>query len=50
MAMQVLVIGASRGLGLEFVAQYRAAGAAVTATARSEEGLARLRALGATAR
>ncbi len=49
MAMQVLVIGASRGLGLEFVAQYRAAGAAVTATARSEEGLMRLRALGATA-
>jgi NAD(P)-dependent dehydrogenase (short-subunit alcohol dehydrogenase family) len=49
MAMQVLVIGASRGLGLEFAAQYRAAGAAVTATARSEEGLARLRALGANA-
>ena len=47
--MQVLVIGASRGLGLEFVAQYRAAGAAVTATARSEDGLARLRELGATA-
>jgi NAD(P)-dependent dehydrogenase (short-subunit alcohol dehydrogenase family) len=49
MTMQVLVIGASRGLGLEFVAQYRAAGAAVTATARTEVGLARLRALGATA-
>lgn len=47
--MQVLVIGASRGLGLEFVAQYRAAGASVTATARSEEGLVRLRELGATA-
>jgi NAD(P)-dependent dehydrogenase (short-subunit alcohol dehydrogenase family) len=47
--MQVLVIGASRGLGLEFVAQYRAAGAAVTATARSDEGLMRLRTLGATA-
>ena len=47
--MNVLVIGASRGLGLEFVAQYRAEGAAVTATARSEAGLVRLRALGATA-
>ena len=48
-AMQVLVIGASRGIGLEFVAQYRAAGAAVTATARDDAGLARLRDLGATA-
>lgn len=48
-AMQVLVIGASRGIGLEFVAQYRAAGAAVTATARDDTGLARLRDLGATA-
>ena len=47
--MQVLVVGASRGLGLEMVAQYRADGAAVTATARDEDGLARLRALGATA-
>ncbi len=47
--MHILVVGASRGLGLEFVAQYRAAGAAVTATARSDDGLARLRALGATA-
>lgn len=46
---KVLVVGASRGIGLEFVRQYRADGAAVTATARSEEGLARLRALGATA-
>lgn len=44
MAMQVLVIGASRGPGLELLAQYRAAGAVVTATARSEEGLGRLRA------
>jgi NAD(P)-dependent dehydrogenase (short-subunit alcohol dehydrogenase family) len=49
LAMNILVIGASRGLGLEFVAQYRADGAAVTATARSEAGLARLRSLGATA-
>lgn len=47
--MQVLVVGASRGIGLEFVSQYRAAGAAVTATARDDGGLARLRGLGATA-
>ena len=40
--MNVLIIGASRGLGLEFVRQYRAAGARVTATARSDEGLARI--------
>ncbi len=43
----VLVIGASRGIGLEFVSQYRAAGDRVIATARDDEGLARLRALGA---
>ena len=47
--MQILVVGASRGIGLEMVAQYRAEGAAVTGTARDEAGLARLRALGATA-
>lgn len=47
--MHTLVIGASRGLGLEFVLQYRAAGAAVTATARDDAGLDRLRALGAKA-
>lgn len=46
---QVLVIGASRGIGLEFVRQYRADGDAVTATARSEEGRARIEALGARA-
>lgn len=46
---QVLIIGASRGIGLEFVRQYRAAGDRVVATARSEEALAALRALGATA-
>lgn len=46
---QVLVIGASRGIGLEFVRQYRAAGAQVVATARSDEGLALLRDEGATA-
>lgn len=39
----VLVIGASRGIGLEFVRQYRAAGARVIATARDEAGLQRLR-------
>ena len=47
--MNVLIIGASRGLGLEFVRQYRAAGDSVTGTARSDEGLAALKALGANA-
>ena len=47
--MKVLIVGASRGLGLEFVRQYRSAGAAVTATARDAEGLARLQAMGAKA-
>lgn len=44
-----LILGASRGIGLEFVRQYREAGAHVTATARSDEGLARIEALGARA-
>ena len=35
----VLVIGASRGIGLEFVRQYRAAGDRVIATARDDEAL-----------
>ena len=43
----VLVIGASRGIGLEFVRQYREMGDRVIATARDDAGLERLRALGA---
>ena len=45
----VLVIGASRGIGLEFVRQYALEGARVIATARDAAGLARLRELGAIA-
>jgi NAD(P)-dependent dehydrogenase (short-subunit alcohol dehydrogenase family) len=47
--VKVLVLGASRGIGLELVRQYRADGAAVTGTARDDAGLARLRETGATA-
>ena len=47
--MKALVIGASRGIGREFVRQYLEAGAQVTASARSAEGVAELEALGATA-
>ncbi len=47
--MKVLVIGASRGLGREFVRQYLAAGDSVTATARRPEDVAALEAAGATA-
>lgn len=43
----VLVIGASRGIGLAFARQYLAEGARVIATARDEAGLERLRGLGA---
>ena len=45
----VLIIGASRGIGLELVRQYRAAGRSVIATARNDAGLAQLQVLGATA-
>lgn len=48
MSRNVLVIGASRGIGLELVRQYRDAGDQVVATARSDAGLAALQALGAT--
>jgi len=47
--MNVLIIGASRGLGLEFVRQYRTTGARITATARDETALDRLREHGARA-
>ncbi len=45
----VLVIGASRGIGLEFARQYAAQGWRVIATARDDAGLARLKALGCEA-
>jgi NAD(P)-dependent dehydrogenase (short-subunit alcohol dehydrogenase family) len=45
----VLVLGASRGIGLEFVRQYRADWDRVIATARDDAGLARIEALGAQA-
>ena len=46
---QVLIIGASRGIGLELVKQHRASGDTVVATARDEASLEKLRAQGATA-
>jgi NAD(P)-dependent dehydrogenase (short-subunit alcohol dehydrogenase family) len=46
---KVLIVGASRGIGLEFVRQYREVGATVTATARDKPGLTRIEALGAKA-
>ncbi|MFM1990006.1 MAG: hypothetical protein RJA99_2963 [Pseudomonadota bacterium] len=42
----VLVLGASRGIGLEFATQYRAAGWTVFATCRGEDDRIRLRDLG----
>ena len=42
----VLIVGASRGIGLEFARQYAADGARVIATHRKPEDGARLRALG----
>ncbi|KWR88309.1 SDR family oxidoreductase [Cupriavidus sp. IDO] len=45
----LLILGASRGIGLEFVRQYRADGWRVIAAARSAEGVAALKALGAEA-
>ena len=45
----VLVIGASRGIGLELVRQYREAGHRVIATVRDDAGHARVQALGAQA-
>lgn len=47
--MNVFVIGASRGIGLELVRQYLEAGERVIATARDDSGLARLHDLGAQA-
>ena len=47
--MRVLVIGASRGIGREFVRQYLDDRAQVTATARRPADVAALEALGATA-
>ena len=47
--MNVLVMGASRGIGLELVRQYLAEGDRVIATARDAAGLARLKDLGADA-
>lgn len=44
--MNILIIGASRGIGFEFARQYREAGDRVVATARSDEGIAKLQAIG----
>jgi NAD(P)-dependent dehydrogenase (short-subunit alcohol dehydrogenase family) len=45
--MNVLLIGASRGIGLELARQYIDAGDRVIATARTQDGIAKLEALGA---
>ncbi|HUG24731.1 SDR family oxidoreductase [Piscinibacter sp.] len=44
-----MIVGASRGIGHEFVRQYRQAGDQVTATARNDDALEALRRLGAKA-
>lgn len=44
-----LIIGASRGIGLEFVKQYAAAGVEVVGTARDETGMERIIAAGGDA-
>ena len=46
--MRALIVGASRGIGHEFVRQYLGDGWAVTGTARDDSALAALRELGAT--
>jgi NAD(P)-dependent dehydrogenase (short-subunit alcohol dehydrogenase family) len=46
--VNILVLGASRGIGLEFARQHRAAGDRVIATARDAAGLRKLQDLGAT--
>ena len=47
MTRTTLIVGASRGIGLELARQYLADGDRVFATARNDESLAALRALGA---
>ena len=47
--MHALIVGASRGIGQEFVRQYLADGWTVTATARGDAALAQLKARGARA-
>jgi NAD(P)-dependent dehydrogenase (short-subunit alcohol dehydrogenase family) len=40
--MNILIVGASRGIGLEFVKQYAAAGIEVVGTARDDAGMQRI--------
>jgi NAD(P)-dependent dehydrogenase (short-subunit alcohol dehydrogenase family) len=47
--MNILIVGASRGIGLEFVKQYAAAGIEVVGTARDDAGLERIIAAGGDA-